>query len=73
MLEKNAVKFKAFDESGKKDWRKSSLRKWLNDTRLKNIFTKEERARMSEQDFLNSNLDKPQERISVLDIFRYKE
>lgn len=73
LLEKNAVKFKAFDESGKKDWRKSSLRKWLNDTRLKNIFTKEERARMSEQDFLNSNLDKPQERISVLDIFRYKE
>ena len=73
LLEKNAVKFKAFDESGKKDWRKSSLRKWLNDTRLKNIFTKEERARMSEQDFLNSNLDKPQERVSILDEFYYKE
>ncbi|MBQ1993482.1 MAG: hypothetical protein II243_03335 [Lachnospiraceae bacterium] len=73
LLEKNAVKFKAFDESGKNDWRKSSLRKWLNDTRLKKVFTKEERVRMLEQDVLNSNLDKPQERVSILDEFYYKE
>ena len=42
-------------------------------TRLKKVFTKEERTRMSEQDFFNSNLDKPQERVSILDEFYYKE